>query len=107
MQEIIYVSLDAIKDYDTSEIVTFLETFKTQDCEKKISSELTEELRENGVTSLPLECLDIKKCSKAHSKNELRRNPFKEDGSLLYHPLPCRSVNLNEEKHSDPNIQNG
>jgi hypothetical protein len=107
LKEIIYVNLDAIKDYDAPEIVTFLETYKTQECEKKISSELTEELRENGVTSLPLECSDMKKCTKTHSKNELRRNPFKEDGSLLYHPLPCRSVNLNVEKISDPNIQIG
>ena len=107
MDKIIYVSLDAIKDYDAPEIVSLFESFKVQECEKQILSELSEDLRENGVKSLPLECSDIKKCWKAHSKNELRRNPFKENGSLLYYPSFCRSVNLNEEIHSDSNIQIG
>ena len=59
---------------------------------------------------MPFECSDSKMCSKAHSPNDVRRNPFKEDGSLAYHPKKCsevfpRSAYLNQKTQNDPTIQ--
>lgn len=48
--EIIYVSLNAVKEYDDEQTVALFQTFLTIQCTSiNFSSELTEDLRENGV----------------------------------------------------------
>ena len=49
-KKIIYVSLNAIKEYDDPDVVKLFETLYTEECEStKLSSELTDELREIGA----------------------------------------------------------
>ncbi|MFN9902439.1 MAG: hypothetical protein ACK55Z_27390 [bacterium] len=51
-----------------------------------------EEASSYGVINLPTECAGPNHCWHAHTLNELRRNPFKADGSLAYLPVQCSSI---------------
>ena len=44
-----------------------------------------------GVINLPTECV-VPNCWHAHTQNDVRRNPFKADGSLAYLPVQCSSI---------------